>query len=153
MSATRRVLPQLVASLLLPGPRSRLHTCCTLISPSADFTLKMEVICSSETSVHIQTTRRYISEDGNTQESVMFKSFQQHSEDVGNCYVVERDRPCHSSHTRVMCHVTYGRFRGLHFAQPAFIPICQHSCEECQPECEHRAANCLIDPALRSCHG
>jgi hypothetical protein len=29
------------------------------------FTLKMEVICSSETSVYILTTRRYISEDDN----------------------------------------------------------------------------------------
>jgi hypothetical protein len=28
-------------------------------------TLKMEVICSSETSLHTQTTRRYIPEDGN----------------------------------------------------------------------------------------
>jgi hypothetical protein len=30
----------------------------------ADFYLKMEVIRSSETSIDIQTTRRYVSEDG-----------------------------------------------------------------------------------------
>jgi hypothetical protein len=37
----------------------------TLAPCSADFLpLKMEVICSSETSVHVRTTRRYIPEDG-----------------------------------------------------------------------------------------
>jgi hypothetical protein len=37
----------------------------TLISCSPDFILKIEVICSSETSVHILTTQRYIPKDGN----------------------------------------------------------------------------------------
>jgi hypothetical protein len=43
-----------------------LATGCTLVSCSADwFTLKIEVIRSSETSFPIPTTRRYISEEGN----------------------------------------------------------------------------------------
>jgi hypothetical protein len=42
-----------------------LPTCCTLVSSSAVSSLKMEVIPSSETSVHIWTIGRYIPEDGN----------------------------------------------------------------------------------------
>jgi hypothetical protein len=45
---------------------ARQPTASTLLSCSADFRpLKMEVIRSSETLVHIQTTRLYIPEDGN----------------------------------------------------------------------------------------
>jgi hypothetical protein len=51
--------PQFPAS-----PITRLATCLTLVSCSAYSTLKMEAICSSETSVDFQlATRRYIPED------------------------------------------------------------------------------------------
>jgi hypothetical protein len=42
-----------------------LAICFTLVSCLAVSTLKMEVMRSTETSVHIQTTRCYISECGN----------------------------------------------------------------------------------------
>jgi hypothetical protein len=45
------------------------------VSCLADFsTLKMQVIISSETSVPIRTTRRYIPEDGNVQFKISFFS-------------------------------------------------------------------------------
>jgi hypothetical protein len=38
-----------------------LSTCCTLVSCTVDFSIqKIEVIISTDTSVHIRTTRRYI---------------------------------------------------------------------------------------------
>lgn len=47
-------------------------TCCTLGPCSANFfTLKMEAIRSSETSVHMLTTRPYIPEDGNIKNQIL----------------------------------------------------------------------------------
>jgi hypothetical protein len=51
--------------LQLHGRKYCLATCYILVSCSTDFTLKMDVISSYVTSVHIRTTRRYILEDGN----------------------------------------------------------------------------------------
>jgi hypothetical protein len=55
LSAARRTIQPMVYSLAI---------CRTLLSCSAWFsTLKMEIICSSETSVNIRTTLSYIPED------------------------------------------------------------------------------------------
>jgi hypothetical protein len=64
----------------------RLATCYTLVSCSLRFsTLKMEVILSSETSVHTRTTRRYIPEVGSIQ---ILHSFTASSRDITDLLIL-----------------------------------------------------------------
>jgi hypothetical protein len=57
----------------------------TLVSCSAHSTLKIEVICSSETSIDLQQTiRRFVPEDSTLQETYLFRNM------IGAAYLMHK---------------------------------------------------------------